>query len=53
MYIYMLLLLHMHVATLYIGEFGVVYKGNLLKDLGQTFVGTVAVKTLKGLKQRS
>ena len=31
------------------GEFGVVYKGHLLKDLGQTVVGVVAIKTLKGL----
>ena len=31
------------------GEFGVVYKGHLLKDLGQTMIGVVAIKTLKGL----
>ena len=34
---------------LYTGEFGVVYKGHLMKDLGQTVVGVVAVKTLKGM----
>ena len=32
----------------FVGEFGVVYKGHLLKDLGQTVIGVVAVKTLKG-----
>ena len=31
------------------GEFGVVYKGHLLKDLGQMVIGVVAIKTLKGL----
>ena len=36
-------------CTLSAGEFGVVYKGHILKDLGRTVVGVVAVKTLKGL----
>ena len=39
-------------CTLTAGEFGVVYKGHLLKDLGQTVIGIVAIKTLKGLVQR-
>ena len=30
------------------GEFGVVYRGHLLKDRGQTVTETVAIKTLKG-----
>ena len=30
------------------GEFGVVYKGHLIKDQGQVVTETVAIKTLKG-----
>ena len=30
------------------GEFGVVYKGHLVKDQGQVVTETVAIKTLKG-----
>ena len=40
----MILNVSMHAA----GEFGVVYKGHIVKDLGQTITGVVAVKTLKG-----
>ena len=32
-----------------LGEFGVVYKGHIVKDLGQTVTEVVAIKTLKGL----
>ena len=31
-----------------LGEFGVVYKGHLVKDQGQVIIETVAIKTLKG-----
>ena len=30
------------------GEFGVVYKGHIVKDQGQVATEVVAVKTLKG-----
>ena len=30
------------------GEFGVVYKGHIIKNLGQITTKVVAVKTLKG-----
>ena len=33
-----------------LGEFGVVYKGQVIKNLGQTVTETVAIKTLKGNK---
>ena len=33
----------------FLGEFGVVYKGHIVKDLGQTVTDVVAIKTLKGL----
>ena len=32
-----------------VGEFGVVYKGHIVKDLGRTVTEVVAIKTLKGL----
>ena len=31
-----------------LGEFGVVYKGHILKNMGQIVKDVVAVKTLKG-----
>ena len=37
-----------NVIISYTGEFGVVYKGHIVKDLGQTITDVVAVKTLKG-----
>lgn len=30
------------------GEFGIVYKGHIIKNLGQIVTDVVAVKTLKG-----
>ena len=44
--------LNYHVCDLmntFLGEFGVVYKGHIVKDLGQTVTDVVAIKTLKGL----
>ena len=34
---------------MFLGEFGVVYKGHIVKDLGRTVTEVVAIKTLKGL----
>ena len=37
---------------LQIGEFGIVYRGHIVKDhgTGQVVTDTVAIKTLKGIK---
>ena len=40
------------VGIIYVGEFGVVYKGHIVKGLGQSITNVVAVKTLKGEYQR-
>ena len=34
--------------TNFSGEFGVVYKGHILKNMGQIVTNVVAIKTLKG-----
>ena len=36
------------IAVLYLGEFGIVYKGYLTKNQGQVVSDIVAIKTLKG-----
>ena len=37
------------IIIMFLGEFGVVYKGHIVKDLGRTVTEIVAIKTLKGL----
>jgi hypothetical protein len=41
------------VPLVFLGEFGVVYKGHIVKDLGRTVTEVVAIKTLKGLCHRN
>ena len=40
-----------HHSLLHVGEFGIVYRGHIIKDkgTGQIVTDTVAVKTLKGI----
>ena len=40
---------YINFIAIILGEFGVVYKGHLIKDLGRTVTEVVAIKTLKGL----
>ena len=42
------LTIHMHIP---LGEFGVVYRGHILKNMGQIVTDVAAVKTLKGTIQ--
>ena len=37
--------------TLYVGEFGVVYRAKLLRKQGRSEPGFVAVKTMRGMLQ--
>ena len=36
-------------SVLYSGEFGIVYKGYIMKNGGEVMSDTVAIKTLKGI----
>ena len=39
--------------SVYVGEFGIVYKGNLSKGFNTSFSEIVAIKTLKGCALRN
>ena len=48
----MKIIMHMQYRLIYmytVGEFGIVYKGYIVKDQGSIVTDTVAVKTLKGI----